>query len=257
MVRQNLAGVEFNQLQVENDTLALQAAAFNGGPGIVLIGGTGSNCCAIDVNGQVQVAGGQDFIWGDPGSAYHIGYLAIERVMAALDGREVAAPKLTQLVLDYMKINPAAVDVYGQMSKWTYRDRKIKERISALASLVANLANDGDVEARAIFYASMAAAVEFVQAVVRRAGFSAHGLRIGITGGAITGQPGRRILDELLQVALPGTTTFIPQLPPAVGALWRALQMSDVPVTEKIIASLATALTAAPILQTPPRRSTL
>ncbi|MGH7594013.1 MAG: N-acetylglucosamine kinase, partial [Gemmatimonadales bacterium] len=63
-----------------------RAAAFEGGPGVLLIAGTGSIATARDTVGTNRRVGGLGWRMGDQGSAYWIGARALEAVGAMHDG---------------------------------------------------------------------------------------------------------------------------------------------------------------------------
>lgn len=71
---------------VTTDAELARAAAFEGGPGVLLIAGTGSIAIARDANGVSRRVGGLGWRMGDQGSAYWIGARALEAVGAMHDG---------------------------------------------------------------------------------------------------------------------------------------------------------------------------
>jgi glucosamine kinase len=79
---------------VVDDTEAALMAAFGGGPGIVVISGTGSNAFGRDAAGRAARVGGYGFLLGDEGSAY---WIASEALRAALRSHDGTGPKTPQL----------------------------------------------------------------------------------------------------------------------------------------------------------------
>ena len=71
---------------VTTDAELARAAAFEGGPGVLLIAGTGSIATARDANGVSRRVGGLGWRMGDQGSAYWIAARALEAVGAMHDG---------------------------------------------------------------------------------------------------------------------------------------------------------------------------
>jgi N-acetylglucosamine kinase-like BadF-type ATPase len=71
---------------VTTDAELARAAAFEGGPGVLLIAGTGSIAVAREANGISRRVGGLGWRMGDQGSAYWIGARALEAVGAMHDG---------------------------------------------------------------------------------------------------------------------------------------------------------------------------
>ncbi|HEY4101102.1 MAG TPA: BadF/BadG/BcrA/BcrD ATPase family protein [Gemmatimonadales bacterium] len=71
---------------VTTDAELARAAAFEGGPGVLLIAGTGSIAVARDERGGTRRVGGLGWRMGDQGSAYWLAAQALEGVGAMHDG---------------------------------------------------------------------------------------------------------------------------------------------------------------------------
>ncbi len=74
--------------EVVGDEVIALDAAFKGGPGILQIAGTGSNCIGRAPDGSRETAGGWSSRLGDEGSGYWIGLHAIRRALNAHDREE-------------------------------------------------------------------------------------------------------------------------------------------------------------------------
>jgi glucosamine kinase len=79
-------GVERSEV-VGDEVIALDGA-FKGGPGILQIAGTGSNCIGRAPGGGRESAGGWSSRLGDEGSGYWIGLHAVRRALNAYDREE-------------------------------------------------------------------------------------------------------------------------------------------------------------------------
>ncbi|WP_109486833.1 N-acetylglucosamine kinase [Occallatibacter savannae] len=79
-------GVERSEV-VGDEVIALDGA-FKGGPGILQIAGTGSNCIGRAPGGGRESAGGWSSRLGDEGSGYWIGLHAVRRALRAYDHEE-------------------------------------------------------------------------------------------------------------------------------------------------------------------------
>ena len=79
-------GVE--QFEIVGDEVIALDAAFKGGPGILQIAGTGSNCIGRAPDGGRESAGGWRSRLGDEGSGYWIGLHAVRRALKAYDRKE-------------------------------------------------------------------------------------------------------------------------------------------------------------------------
>lgn len=70
---------------VRDDTEAALAGAFTGGPGVVVIAGTGSGALGRGTAGRLARAGGHGFLLGDEGGGYWIGREAVRAALRAAD----------------------------------------------------------------------------------------------------------------------------------------------------------------------------
>ncbi len=75
------------EVQIITDAQAALWGAFGGGPGLLLIAGTGSICLGMDSSGQTARAGGWGRLLGDEGSGYWIASEAIRLTLRHLDAR--------------------------------------------------------------------------------------------------------------------------------------------------------------------------
>ncbi len=82
------------EIAVADDTEVALLGAFDGGPGIVVIAGTGSNAFGRDEQGRAARVGGHGFLLGDEGSAYAIANRALR---AALHSHDGTGPKSSAL----------------------------------------------------------------------------------------------------------------------------------------------------------------
>lgn len=82
----------FAALAAETDSFAMLLGAHGGGPGAILIAGTGSIAEALHADGSRATVGGWGFPVGDEGSGAWLGLHAVRHGQAALDGRANASP---------------------------------------------------------------------------------------------------------------------------------------------------------------------
>lgn len=85
IVRRSLAEVLPTPIGVVGDMQIALEAAFDTGPGVVVIAGTGSIAYGRDKHGTTARAGGWGFAIGDEGSAHWIGRAAVSAVLRASD----------------------------------------------------------------------------------------------------------------------------------------------------------------------------
>ena len=85
IVRRSLAEILSTPIDVVGDMQIALEAAFDTGPGVVVIAGTGSIAYGRDRQGRTVRAGGWGFAIGDEGSAHWIGRAAVSAVLRAAD----------------------------------------------------------------------------------------------------------------------------------------------------------------------------
>ncbi len=127
---------------VTTDAELACAAAFGGGPGILLIAGTGSIALARNVTGAVRRVGGLGWRMGDFGSGYWIGRRALEAVGAMHD----ALGPVTHLA--EALCTAAHVPGIAGLVRWSVKATVAD--VAALAPAVLTCAEDGDPVAAAI-----------------------------------------------------------------------------------------------------------
>lgn len=91
IVRRILAEILPSPIDVLGDMEIALEAAFEDGPGVIVIAGTGSIAYGRDDKGRTARAGGWGFEIGDEGSAHWIGRKAVNAVLRASDREEEAA----------------------------------------------------------------------------------------------------------------------------------------------------------------------
>lgn len=85
------------ELVVNGDMMIAHAGALERRPGVVALSGTGSCILGIGSNGERVKVGGWGPIYGDEGSAYRIGQMALRAAARATDGRGEATALVAAL----------------------------------------------------------------------------------------------------------------------------------------------------------------
>jgi N-acetylglucosamine kinase-like BadF-type ATPase len=184
--------------------------------GLVLIAGTGSRCAYIprEGGGAPVVAGAWGSLFGDEGSGYDIGRMALRAVTHFWDGRgpwTILAQKLEAL-WDIRSQKDIVNRVYGaDAGGWRFK-------IASVSALVGQAAAEGDAVAGRILDQAAEGLAAMVDAVVRRSGVE-RPARVLISGGVFS--TGRPLLDRLEKRLKPGGLAFLvlPAYPPVCGAL--------------------------------------
>ncbi len=84
-VRKMVAEIMPAEIEVVGDMQIALEAAFGGGPGVIMIAGTGSIAYGRDAQGRTARAGGWGFAVSDEGSAHWIGRTAVAALLRAVD----------------------------------------------------------------------------------------------------------------------------------------------------------------------------
>jgi N-acetylglucosamine kinase-like BadF-type ATPase len=221
--------------RVLNDVDAAQIGAFAGGPGILILAGTGSMAWARDAKGKSHRVGGWGETIGDEGSGHWIGRRVLSLVSQSLDGR--AAPtRLVDAVFEALRLGHD--DPVNGLEGWVSRLTHPRSEISALAAVCGAVAETGDAGAIAILEEAADELARHFRAIAKPAGAT---LPWSYAGGTFNS---RVLLDAVTSRI--GSPPKPPILPPIGGALLAAAQHLDWPVHQAWIERLAAAIEAAP-----------
>jgi N-acetylglucosamine kinase-like BadF-type ATPase len=226
--------------RVLNDVDAAQIGAFAGGPGILILAGTGSMAWARDAKGKSHRVGGWGETIGDEGSGYWIGRRMLSLASQSLDGR--AAPtKLVDAVFKTLHLDPA--DPVNGLEGWVARLTHPRSEISALAAACGAVAETGDAAAIAILEEAADELARHFRAIAKPAGVT---LPWSYAGGTFNSP----VLREAVASRI-GSPPTPPRLPPIGGALLAAAQHLDWPVHQAWIERLAATIEATPAKDCP------
>lgn len=217
-------------LSVLNDVEAAFVGAFAGGPGVLLLAGTGSMAWAGNGVRQVR-AGGWGDGFGDEGSAYWIGRQALSLASQALDGRHPDAGFANGLLTPLF----GQVPNQAQLLDWYFGLKHVRSGVAALARTVDALAAQGQSTALTLLRAAADQLARHVQAARRLLGDPA--LAWSYAGSVLNSQ----VILQSLQAAL-GSAPRPPCLPPLGGALFHAARQAGFNTDYDWQRSLTTAL---------------
>lgn len=213
-------GVEHSDI-VGDEVIALDAA-FQGGPGILQIAGTGSNTIGRAPDGSRESAGGWSSHLGDEGSGYWIGLHSVRRALRAHDHEQP-----TQILKKVGEIwGTPDLDELVNVG-----DGTPGPDFAALAPAINELAEAGDAVAEAVLQQAAADLVEFVL-LVRDKLRRKHGIKgevpVAWTGGVI--EKMRLVRDPFfagLHAAAPEMPVGQSSVVSLEGALWRAKRLAE------------------------------
>jgi len=151
-----------DRVVVGTDLAAAFFAAFGGGPGVLLISGTGSVVQGRNAAGDEARAGGWGRILGDEGSGFLIGMKAL-RSLARMEDKTGPATVLGAELLPEIGLG----DTEGLVA-WVASAEP--GAVAALAPLVCATAEAGDAEAQKILASASSALVRLTRSVLDRLG---------------------------------------------------------------------------------------
>ncbi len=212
-------GVERSEV-VGDEVIALDGA-FKGGPGILQIAGTGSNCIGRAPDGGRESAGGWSSRLGDEGSGYWIGLHAVRRALNAYDREEPTRILETVGAIWGTKTMEELVNL---------GDSTPGPDFAALAPAISKLAEEGDAVALGLMKQAAADLVESVL-LVRAKLWRKHNLKAEVPVAWIGSVVGKaRLVREQFFAGLHAAAPEMPVRETEVagieGAVWRAQQLA-------------------------------
>ncbi len=209
-----IRGMRELPITLETDSRIALEGAFAGGPGVVMIAGTGSNLIGKLPDGTVRSVGGWGRVLGDEGSGYFIGLEATKAVSRDMDGREDAT---------------VLRKVLAEATGWNSRDRVIaavyqdKFDLASLAPLVLKVAGENDPAALAILRRAASHMVDQLKAMALAMG-SQSNIGVVFVGGLIDHDTVyARLLRETIAEIIPSVRVHTALHPPVRGAVLMAL----------------------------------
>lgn len=206
---------------VGDEVIALDAA-FRGGPGILQIAGTGTNCIGRAPDGGRETAGGWSSRLGDEGSGYWIGLHAVRRALKAYDRGDPTR------ILDVVGCawGTSTLDELVNLG-----DSTPGPDFAALAPDIDQLAEQGDAVAIGVLHQAAADLVEsvlLVRSKLRRKHNVPGEVPLAWIGSVIG--KSRLVREEFfagLAAAAPEMPILREEVAGIEGAVWRAQRLAD------------------------------
>ncbi len=127
-----------SEVVVVNDALIALEAGVPGGPGVVIIAGTGSIAYGRSRAGRAARAGGWGYLLGDEGSGYWLGRQSLRAVVRSADGRGPHTLLTARVLAHYGVSRPQ------ELVREIYDGRFQPSTVAAIAPAVQLAADDGD-----------------------------------------------------------------------------------------------------------------
>jgi glucosamine kinase len=189
-------------------------AAFHGGPGVLVLAGTGSNVAARAGDGTLTTAGGWGPALADQGSGHRIGLQALRSAFLALDeGRP------TQLLNDIL----ACWKLSSVEDLVEYANRTPAPDFSTLTEVVLQCADAGDALARVVLQKEGEDLAYLVRLVLRRIQPTTDVPALAFAGSILHKVlPVREALIAAVGSEFPSIQTLEGVIDHIAGAVWRA-----------------------------------
>jgi len=186
-----------------------------GGPGVVLIAGTGAIAYGRRADGAEARAGGWGPLLGDEGSGYAIARQGLAAVVRDLDGR---GPHTA--IRDLLFASERGVHTLEQLLAKVYRSEGGAGDVAAYFPVVLQAARGGDAEARRILGEAGKELALAATTVIRRLALEKEAFPVSTVGGVFTA--GSLLLAPLvaaLSEVAPLARVGPPAYPPEIGAI--------------------------------------
>ncbi len=231
LVRQ--IGLTGARVGIDHDIRIALAGGLGGRAGIALIVGTGSSCYGRDSTGRSWQSGGWGALAADEGSGYDLGRQAIVAAVRMADGRLPATP-LRDRVFGWLGVSSVF-----QMLARVHEEGLERHEVAAFAPEVIRLAQEGDAAARRILEGGATELAAMVKATHRGCP-TGDAPEVVIHGGlGVSPTVYRELVSAAILRVLPEARIVEAELEPVLGASLLALQEAGVPITPKVLQSLA------------------
>lgn len=219
-------------LAVGHDAPAALAGAMGGGPGVVVIAGTGAVAYGERADGRALRVGGWGFLFGDEGSGFWVAAEGVRRAMRAVDG--LAQPtELVKLAPEYFSVPDLA-----NLASAVYREKISRDHLASFAVEVHRAAVGGDAVAKEIISEGGSFLARLAATTVRRLDVPPGEMDIACVGGMFKGELMREVFAAALEGLLGEIRIVQPRFDPAVGALLLAYRLAGRELTGSLLSNL-------------------
>ncbi|HEX5013357.1 MAG TPA: BadF/BadG/BcrA/BcrD ATPase family protein [Candidatus Limnocylindrales bacterium] len=231
---------------VVNDAIGALRAAVPGGPGVVVVCGTGAATGARGPDGRTW----HSSFWQEPQGAHELGVRALQAIYRA----ELGIDPPTELTARLLEAT-GEPNVESLLHHRTGRDVDGRRDAGVYATLLLDAAEAGDATALEIVRAQGASLGETAAAAARRVGIPrGDAFALALTGGVFRHR-GRALAEATVAAVrrrAPSVEIVMPTLEPAVGALLLAFDAAGIPIDAGLEARLRASLPPADLYDTHP-----
>ncbi|HJS99837.1 MAG TPA: BadF/BadG/BcrA/BcrD ATPase family protein [Terriglobales bacterium] len=213
-VRGVLTSLVGGEIAVAGDMIIALEAAFQGGPGLIVVAGTGSIAYGRNERGETARAGGWGFAISDEGSGHWIGRAAVAGAMRAHDLGETCV--LISSIMNIWHVG-SREDVVRAANAIPPPD------FAELLPQVLAAAAAGDSRANEIFTQAATELAQLARIVAERLWRAQQVFRVALAGGVFQNSPlVRQVFNNSVRSLHPEAEIYAKIVEPAQGALWLA-----------------------------------
>jgi N-acetylglucosamine kinase len=180
---------------------------------VLVIAGTGSSCLGIAADGKRLKIGGWGPTYGDEGSGYHVGRMALNAAAKAYHG--YGAPTM---LVEYVSQALGISDFYDSLD-CVYRRPFSASQMAGLAPAVQQAAAAGDAVANSILSGAAEDLATLAVSVLRRLFSAEPSPLVSFAGSLLVSCDGmRRQFTDAIHRDFPSAQVIAPRYPPYTGA---------------------------------------
>ena len=213
--------VKARRYAFKHDAEVALTGATAGGPGIIVIAGTGSMAFGKNAGGRTARAGGWGYVFGDEGGAFD---LVRQALRACLRAEERWGPQTSLL---RTLIEAAHARDANQALHRFYTGEFPRERVAGFARLVDQAAREGDGVARDLLQAAGQTLATLAGAVRAQLFAEREAVQVCYTGGVFQSDLVRERFRTLVELK-DGNRVAPPVYGPAAGALLVAYRLAGI-----------------------------
>lgn len=213
VIRRLVAEILSGEIEVVGDMVIALEAAFGGGPGVVVIAGTGSIAYGRDSAGRTARAGGWGFAISDEGSGHWIGRSAIAAALRAFDEGQAEGTSMVAAMMKFWRLETREQFVLRA-------NGSPPPDFAALLSIVLSAADAGDPLARTVLTQAGAELAAIAKIVIRRLFAETDTVPVAMSGGVFHNSAlVRQVFYNSLRSEYPKTAITPTVIDPVRGAL--------------------------------------
>jgi N-acetylglucosamine kinase-like BadF-type ATPase len=203
----------FARRTVVGDLTIAHVGALNRRPGVLVIAGTGSSCLGVAADGRRLKIGGWGPAYGDEGSGYHIGRMALNAAARAYDG--YGPP--TMLVKSISQV--FEISDFRDSLDCVYRRQFSASHMAGLAEAAQQAAAAGDEVANSILASAAEELATLAVSVLRRLFPAEASPLVSFAGSLLVSCDAiREQFTVAIRQAVPNAQVIPPRYPPYIGA---------------------------------------